>query len=74
MYLRVHQLSAESMGLAVVEKRSDRIVVRELAKGNGSYDFDYMIMAVRKGFEDYQVIRSTVPKGCQSVHEPEQGL
>jgi len=50
-------LSAESKGLAVVEKSPDRLVVRELGNGDGTYDFDYMVMAVRKGYEDYQVIR-----------------
>lgn len=50
-------LSTESKGLAAVEKSPDRLVVRELGNGEGTYDFDYMIMAVRKGHEDYQVIR-----------------
>lgn len=51
-------LSGESKGLAVIEKALNRFVVRELANGDGNYDFDYMVMAVRKGHEDYQVIRS----------------
>lgn len=50
-------LSAESRGLAVVEKGPRRIVVQELAGGKGNYEFDYMVMAVRSGYEDYQVIR-----------------
>ena len=45
------------MGLAAVEKRNDRVIVSELGNGTGSYDFSYTIMAVRKGYEDYQVIR-----------------
>lgn len=49
--------SAESMGLAVVEKTPAGIRVRELMRGNGSYDFDWEVKGVRKGFEDYQVIR-----------------
>ena len=29
--------------------------VGELAGGTGSYEFDYVVYGVRKGFEDYQV-------------------
>lgn len=53
-------LSGESKGLAVVEKALNRFVVQELAYGDGTYDFDYTVMAVRKGHEDYQVIRSAL--------------
>lgn len=28
--------------------------------GKGTYDFDYLVMAVRKGYEGYQVIRPTL--------------
>lgn len=49
--------SAESLGLAVIEKSLDGVVVRELANGTGTYEFDYYIMAVRRGYEDYKVIR-----------------
>jgi hypothetical protein len=55
--VQVTPLSAESKGLAVVEKSSEMFAVRELNNGNGSYDFDFMVLAVRKGHEDYQVIR-----------------
>ena len=56
--VQVTPLSGESKGLAVVEKVPDHFVVQELAGGNGTYDFDYTVMAVRKGYEDYRVIRS----------------
>jgi hypothetical protein len=49
--------SAESKGLAVVERSIGGFVVRELSNGAGTYDFDYTVMAVRKGHEDYRVIR-----------------
>ncbi|MEE9442814.1 MAG: hypothetical protein V3V99_09120 [candidate division Zixibacteria bacterium] len=55
--IQLTPLSAESRGLAVVEKSPDRFVVRELSNGEGTYDFDFIVMAVRKGHEDYQVIR-----------------
>lgn len=50
-------LSAESRGLAVVEKSLDGIVVQELNNGTGTYEFDFFVTAVRKGYEDYEVIR-----------------
>ncbi len=28
--------------------------------GSGTYDFDYMVIAVRKGYEDYHVIHSAL--------------
>jgi hypothetical protein len=49
--------SATSLGLAVEEKSNDRILVRELSNGKGDYDFDWEAKCVRKGYEDYQVIR-----------------
>ncbi|MHC5027670.1 MAG: hypothetical protein ACYTGR_13025, partial [Planctomycetota bacterium] len=57
-------LSAESMGLAVVEKSLDRIVVRELQRGTGTYEFDWEVKAVRRGFEGFEVMR---PKGSMNV-------
>jgi len=47
--------SANSKGLAVVSSSADKFSVQELLQGDGSYDFDYTVMAVRKGFENYQV-------------------
>ena len=47
--------SAASKGLAAVEVTATGIKVAELAQGTGSYAFDYVVYAVRKGFENYQV-------------------
>jgi len=47
--------SAASKGLAAVEVTATGIKVAELAQGTGSYTFDYVVYAVRKGFENYQV-------------------
>jgi hypothetical protein len=58
--VQVTPLSGESKGLAVVEKGTDRFAVRELNNGSGNYDFDFMVTAVRKGHEDYQVIRASI--------------
>jgi hypothetical protein len=58
--VQVTPLSGESKGLAVVEKGTDRFAVRELNSGSGTYDFDFLVTAVRKGHEDYQVIRASI--------------
>jgi hypothetical protein len=58
--VQVTPLSGESKGLAVVEKSTDRFAVRELNNGSGTYDFDFMVTAVRKGHEDYEVIRASI--------------
>jgi hypothetical protein len=50
--------SATSLGLAVEEKSTERIIVRELSNGKGDYDFDWEAKCIRKGYEDYQPIRS----------------
>ena len=50
-------LSADSRGLAGVEKRADGFVVAELQGGRGGYAFDYLVMDVRAGYADYQVLR-----------------
>jgi hypothetical protein len=49
--------SATSLGLAVEEKSNERILITELSNGKGDYDFDWEAKCVRKGYEDYQVIR-----------------
>jgi len=60
--LTVHltPLSAASEGLAVVSKSTAAIGVRELRNGTGTYEFDYIVHAVRKGYEDFQVVRDKV--------------
>lgn len=57
MTVQVTPLSGGSLGLAVIEKSLDGIVVQELQRGTGSYKFDYQVTAVRRGHENYRVIR-----------------
>ena len=57
MTVQVTPLSGGSLGLAVIEKSLDGIVVQELQRGTGSYSFDYQVTAVRRGYENYRVIR-----------------
>ena len=57
MTVQLTPLSADSKGLAVLEKSLEGVVVRELLNGSGTYDFDWEVKAVRKGHENYRVIR-----------------
>jgi hypothetical protein len=50
-------LSADSRGLAVVQKSVGGFEVLELMKGAGSYSFDWEVKAVRKQHLDFQVQR-----------------
>jgi len=58
MTVQVTPCSAASKGLAVVEQAQDHFVVAELLQGTGDYEFHWRVEAVRKGHEDYRVIRS----------------
>lgn len=51
-------LDASSLGMAVIEKHPDGFTVKELHNGSGSYSFDWEAKAVRKGFEEFRVIRN----------------
>ena len=55
--VQVSPLSTESKGLAVIEKTAEGFRVKELNKGTGNYKFDYFVQGIRKGYEDYRVIR-----------------
>ncbi|MEM8906722.1 MAG: hypothetical protein AAGD05_02650 [Bacteroidota bacterium] len=47
----------DTYGLAVTEKTATGFKVRELKGGTGHFTFDWEVKCVRKGFEDYQVVR-----------------
>jgi hypothetical protein len=57
MTVHVTPLSAESLGLAVVQKSPRSLVIQELHSGTGTYSFDWEVKGIRAGYEDYQVIR-----------------
>lgn len=69
MTVIVTPLSADSLGLAVVEKSADGIRVKELHRGTGSYEFDWEVKAVRAGHEDFRVIRSAADPFNERVEE-----
>jgi len=50
-------LDANSKGLAVIEKAATGFIVKELNGGTGNYEFDWRVEGVRKGYEDFEVIR-----------------
>ncbi len=49
---------ANSKGLSVVAKNSQQFQVKELMEGDGNYSFDWVAFGVRKGFEDFEVVRN----------------
>lgn len=51
-------LSADSEGMAVVEKTAQGFKVKELRRGTGNYSFDWEVKAVRKGYENYRPVRN----------------
>lgn len=57
MTIQLTPLSADSLGLAIVEKDLKGFVVKELHKGKGNYEFDWEVKSTRKGYENYKVIR-----------------
>ncbi|MEO6189501.1 MAG: hypothetical protein ABIO44_03125 [Saprospiraceae bacterium] len=57
MTVQITPLSADSEGLAVVERSGKGFKVKELRKGNGNYQFDWEVKGVRQGYEDFKPIR-----------------
>ena len=57
MTVQITPLSADSEGIAVIEKTATGFKVKEMRKGTGNYKFDWEAKGVRKGFENYEPIR-----------------
>ena len=55
--IQITPLSAESEGIAVIEKTATGFKVKELRKGTGTYQFDWEAKGVRKGYENYEPVR-----------------
>ena len=58
MTVQITPLSSNTFGLAVIKKDENGFVVKELMNGNGNFKFDWEAKCVRKGYEDYEVIRN----------------
>lgn len=65
MTVQVTPLSPDSEGLSVYEKSENGFKIKELRHGAGIYRVDWEAKAVRKGYENYQVVRrsnaNTIP-------------
>jgi hypothetical protein len=67
MTVQLTPLDASSKGLTVVAKSASAIEVRELRQGTGTYDFDWEVKSVRKGHENFQVVRSKPDKTATGI-------
>jgi len=55
--LQLTPASFRSLGLGYEVDENGQITVGELGGGHGSYAFSWVVTAVRKGYEDYEVVR-----------------
>lgn len=73
-------LNWDTYGLAVIEKNARGFLVKELKGGTGNFSFDWECKSVRKGKEDFAVIRprnflsSKTPEIRQSINEENHPL
>jgi hypothetical protein len=56
LHVQTTPYSADSAGLAVVERSTEHLVVEDL-DGEGDYEFSYTVRGTRDGYEDKQVVR-----------------
>ena len=56
MRVQVTSHSADTYGLAVVERSNEKIVVKELKGGKGNFNFNYFVTTVCAGFEEHQPV------------------
>ena len=49
--------SKRSKGVAATQVSVSEILIEELHRGRGAYEVDYFVQGVRKGHEDYEVVR-----------------
>lgn len=73
MTVQLTPRDASSEGMAVVSRSAEGFEVRELRSGKGNYEFDWEVKAVRKGFEDYQVVRPKMQIMSKSDMEARPG-
>jgi len=55
-------LSGRSRGLAVIEKTLNGFEVVELMEGEGNYRFDWEVKCIRRGHQDFDIIRPATTK------------
>ncbi|MDZ4708766.1 MAG: hypothetical protein SH818_10245 [Saprospiraceae bacterium] len=49
-------LSADSKGIAVINKTTGGFTAKELFEGKGNYEFDYEVKGIRKGYENEPIL------------------
>jgi hypothetical protein len=54
--VQVTPRSADTFGLAVVQRSREEIVVKELKNGRSNFEFDYFVTGVRAGFEGHEPV------------------
>lgn len=57
MTVSLSPMSADTYGLAVIEKTERGIMVKELMNRAGNFKFDWEVKTVRKGYEKFEVVR-----------------
>ena len=70
MTVKLTPLHEDTYGIAVVEKTSKGIYVKEFKGGNGNFQFDWEVQCVRKGYEDYKVVRDASAESPYIEKEP----
>jgi hypothetical protein len=62
--------SADSKGLAVIERTAQGFKIKELGGGTGNYKVDWEAKAVRKGWEDFEVVQDVEKEELdQALHD-----
>ncbi len=61
--------SADTYGLAVVEKTASGFRVKEFKGGEGNFSFDWEVKCVRKGWEHWQVERDKRERAPGNTHQ-----
>lgn len=67
MTVIITPLSADSKGIAVIQKNQTGFVVKELLGGIGTYQFDWEAKAIRAGYENYKVVRAKTHGSLESI-------
>ncbi len=62
-------MSADTYGLAVIEKTEKGFWVQELQGGTGNFSFDWKVEGVRAGYEDFQVIREKTKRNRNDIKQ-----
>ena len=55
--IQLTPLSADSKGLALLDKNANGFRIKELFNGTGNYKFDFLVQGIRRGYEDHKAIQ-----------------